>query len=499
MIKRNKFNLGSQINLTGDPGVLYPVDWWDVIPGDTFQARSAVLLRSTPLLAPIMHSLHVRLHWFFVPYRQIWDDADDFFTGGPDGTSLPTHPYIALGSVTESSLYHYLGLPAETFGATINCNALPLRAYSRIWNEWYADQDLCTARVIDTTSGQDTTTDVTLANAMWPKSYLNTSRPWEQKGTAITIPLEGEAPIFGDNMDFDDAADSGNYAQIRNAQGSSAVLKRIAASAGPVYGLSSSDGTGELKADLSEASGLDLNELRLSIGLQQFMEELARGGSRYAEYLRTQFGVRGSDRRLENPEYIAGGRTVMQFSEVLSTGGADNGANSSVGSLRGHGIGAMRSNRFRKFFDEHGILMSLISILPTEIFQNAVPRKWTRTTKEEYYQKQLAHIGEQIVKNQEVYAPHGTPSGTFGYAPRYDELRSQYSRIAGEFASTLQHWHMARDFGSNPALNQTFVECTPTNRNWASTGTHKFLIDCINNVAARRPIPKYGTPGLRRI
>lgn len=484
MRKRNLFDLSNEVKLTCDPGQLIPLDWWHSKPGDSFQMTSALLIRSTPLLAPILHTMIARLHYFFVPYRLIWDDYEDFFTGGADGLQTPTHPIFQLASVSESSLHNYLGLPVATYGATLNVNALPARAYSLIWNEHYRDQDLATLRTIDTTSGADTTTDVTVAKVAWPKDYLTTARGWQQKGTAVSIPLTGDADVNVHAADIL-AQDTTQPSSAVDLFDGGAVTAANFRGMQVVTGGSTPYKIGE--ADLSAVTGVDITDLRENIALQKFMEDMARGGSRYGEYLRMHLGIRSSDSRLQIPEYLGGGKQVLAFSEVLSTDG------SNTGDLKGHGIGAMRSNTFRRFFEEHGCVMACMSIVPKPVYMDGIPKKWWKAVKEDYHQHQLEDIGEEEIYNAEVYAAHGTPYGTFGYQARYDDLRSQDSRICGELNSTLNHWHLARDFGSAPSLNETFIECTPTNRCWASTGTHKFIVGAYNKVAARRILSRRAT------
>jgi hypothetical protein len=488
MRKRNLFNLSNQRNFSCDPGYLIPIDWWEVVPGDTFQCNTSMLIRSTPLNAPVMHPLIVRINWWYVSQRLIWDDFEDFHTGGPDGTSTPTHPYIALGSVSESTLYDYLGLPVDTYGATINVNALPIRAFNLIWNEHYRDQDLATERTIDTTSGADTTSDVTMAKVAWPKDYYTTARGFKQRGTAISIPLTGDAPVTGIGTNAASAAGpTAVYETDASASRNYANYWVTGTHAHVIEEDPSNSGYPNIRADLSSVSGVSIDDFRENMALQKFMEDMAKSGSRYGEYLRMMVGIRGSDARLQIPSYCGGGKQVIQFSEVLST---DDGGTNPVGTLRGHGIGAMQSNRFRRFFEEHGILMATMSVTPKPMYMNGIERKWSRTAKEDYYQQQLAKIGEQELLNQELYAAHGTPGGTFGYVPRYDEYRTQNSGVAGELNSTLNHYHFARDFGSAPSLNETFVECTPTTRCHASTSTHKFICAAHNRVAARRPMDR---------
>ena len=246
----------------------------------------------------------------------------------------------------------------------------------------------------------------------------------------------------------------------------------------------------DVYADLSVASGVTVNQLRQALAIQRFEEARARYGSRFAEYLLSSFGVRSSDARLQRPEYLGGGRQTLQFSEVLAT--AETGTTVDVGDMKGHGIAAMKSNRFQKFFEEHGYIVSLMSVRPKTIYMNGLFRTWNRRTKYDFYQRELEHIGQQEVLNKEVYAAHATPDGVFGYQDRYDEYRRAESRVSGEFRTTLNYWHMARDFGSTPALNATFVGCVPTNRIYASTATNQLYVHCRHSILARRLVAARG-------
>lgn len=493
---RNKFSLSNYKLLTGNMGYLIPVNWLEVLPGDTFQGATQALIRTAPLNAPVMHPTAVRFHHFFVRNRLLWDDDggsetgfEAFITGGSDGTKTPTHPYVSLNATTVSSgdLYDYLGIPPANYtGSGLAISALPFRAYNMIYNSYYRDQDHCTELTVDTTDGSDSSTK-TLQKVAWPKDPINIARSSDTLGDSVTIPLLGEAPLWGDNMDWDASDDNANYPQVRDAQGSSANLRKFMANTATLYGGSSADGTGELKADMTQASGVDIADLLLAFGLQSFQEARNKYGHRYVDWQR-YYGVRPSETLAYQPEYLGGGRQVLQFSEVLSTDGAN------TGDMKGHGITALRTNTFRRTFNEHGIFMTLMSVVPKPIYANMIPKKWNRTTKEEYFTRELQFIGDEIVENKEVYSEHSTPSGTFGYSPRYESYRHEFSEIAGEFnpGDTNDHWHLAIAFSGDPSLNSTFIECTPATDIFQSGSADQLYCMVNNSVKARRKISKEG-------
>lgn len=488
-MKRNKFNLSYTKLLTMDMGELVPVGLTEVLPGDTVQQATSALIRCSPLLAPVMHPVRVAIHHWFVPHRLSWEDWEDFITGGPDGMDASVFPTVTLGGGTGAavgSLADYLGCPTGV--NNLEVSALPFRAYARIWNEFYRDQDLQTELVIDETSGPDTTTNTSLQNADWEKDYFTSSRPWEQKGPSITIPLGTTAPVqrTGTTANTVRVAATGALVGAAIDAGTNASSEFANLGSGVGWQL---DPNGALVANLAGASAITINALREAMALQRYSEARARYGSRYVEYLR-YLGVRSSDARLQRPEYLGGGRQTIQFSEVLQTAEGT----SPVGELRGHGIAGMRSNRYRRFFEEHGYVISLMLVRPKTIYAQGLFRHWNRRTKEEFFQRELQHIGQQEVLNKEVYAPHASPNATFGYQDRYDEYRRSESLVSGEFRTTaLDFWHLARIFGSTPALNASFVSSVPTKRIFASTDTDGLYITCKHSIQARRMVARVGT------
>lgn len=493
-MKRSKFNLSHTRLLSCDMGELVPCGLVEVLPGDTFQHGISALIRAAPLLAPVMHPVHVRVHCFFVPHRLIWEDWEDFITGGPDGMDASVFPTINMnGALAAGTLPDYLGVPVGTY-SNLPVSALPFRAYAMIWNEYYRDQDLQTEVGLSVASGVDATTNTALQNCAWEKDYFTAARPWEQKGPAITIPLGTTAPVVSTDASFQ--VYSGSNPTPVNVQtlggGSNAMGYRAAGSGNWTVGGENvrwGPNTG-LETDLTGASAVTVNLLREALALQRFEEARARYGSRYVEYLR-YYGVRSSDARLQRPEYIGGVHQTIQFSEVLQT--SVTGA-TPLGEMAGHGIAGMRGRRYRRFFEEHGYVVCLLSVRPKTMYVNGLERTWNRRTKEDFYQKELEHIGQQEVLNKEVRSVHASPNGVFGYQDRYDEYRRSWSTVHGEFAtSTLNYWHFARSFGSDPALNDTFVECVPTEVPFAVPAEDVLYCMVRHNLVARRQLARTGS------
>lgn len=503
MRKRTKISLSHYKIGSCKMGYLVPIQLTEVLPGDTIQCATSLFARVAPLVSPVMHPVHLKIHHWYVPYRLVWDKFEDFITGGPDGLDTSEFPTITAPTAGFSvgSLADYLGLPTS-FGE-IEVSALPFRAYNLIYNEWYRDQDLESELALSKDSGPDSTTVTTLQRGDWARDYFTTSRPWPQKGIEVTVPVQTGAGTFdvvsnGNTPLFSDLRTGGGRDRPLNflypgSNGPSTVqvLNSGTQGSGAVSGLGifGSDTGLKLRGDTSGGLGnISTNTLREAFALQRFEEHRAMYGSRFVEYLR-YLGIKASDARLQRPEYLGGGKQTIQFSEVLQTAEGTN----PVGTLRGHGIAAARSNRFRRFFEEHGCIISLLLIRPISVYMQGIPRMWLNRVKEDFWQKELEHIGQQEVYTQELYA--GAEVGTvFGYQNRYDQYRQHENSVSGEMRTILNYWHMARDFESAPTLNADFINAMPTTRVFASTDTDQIYFMAAHSVQARRLMARYGNP-----
>lgn len=509
MRKRSKFSLSHYRLFSGRMGMMMPIGITECLPGDTFQQATSVFLRCSPLVTPVMHPVHVTVHHWFIPTRLLWDKWEDFITGGPDGMDasiMPTIKAPAEGGFAVGSLADYMAVPSGI--PNLEVCALPFRAYALLYNECYRDQDLEDPLPLSFESGVDTTTNTVLQRCDWARDYFTTARPWPQKGPQVTVPVDGVGgtkvlirPDYGSSdraspTFWVDGVPTSQPLTITNGSG----LRNV-----QFYGSGSQSGqdslywsdpklVGETESTGGSVGSININSLREAFALQRFEEHRALYGSRYVEYLR-YLGVKSSDARLQRPEYLGGSRQTIQFSEVLQTapGGDD-----PVGALKGHGIGAMRTNRYRRFFEEHGYVLTVMMVRPISVYMQGLSRMWNRRVKEDYYQRELQHIGQQEVLTKELYA--GNAEGptaddvVFGYQNRYDEYRWHESYVSGEFRNILNSWHMARDFANAPVLNADFINAVPTTRIFAAQQNDTLYCMANHSIQARRLMSKYGNP-----
>lgn len=492
---RYKHNLSHYKLTSGDMGKLIPIGCMEVLPGDSFQHGTNLFLRVSPLATPVMHPVVVRVHHWFVPHRLSWVDWENYITGGPDGENNSTFPTISFNNASVGSLADYFDVPSAVASAR-SVSALPFRGYARIFNEFYRDEDLVTALTIDTSDGVDTTTNTTLQSIAWEKDRFTSARLTAQKGDAVSLPLGTTAPVVSTQgqVNFSDGSGITNAALIG---GTAPSRLDLSGGIGGTNALYFGNATG-LETDLSGATSAEINDIRWAFAIQRYKEARARYGSRYTEYLR-YLGVRSSDARLQRPEYLGGGKQTISFSEIVQTGVSTSGTpGTGVGILKGHGIAALRSNRYRRFFEEHGYVISLLSVRPKTIYGNGIPKHLLRTVKEDFWQKELQHVGQAEITNQEVYSGDSGPTEFFGYQDRYDEYRREESRISGEFrSSALNSWHLARIFAGDVTLNGSFVTCDPAeSRILQSTSTDSLQIMAQHIVGARRLVAPVGTSNI---
>lgn len=483
-VKKTKFDLSHEKKLSMKMGKLYPVLVQEILPSDSFRVNSQVFLRFAPLIAPVMERFYCNIHYFFVPNRLVWEDWEDFITGGEDGTLTPSVPKISVSSTTQAqyatgTLADYLGIPDPegSLSNAFSASQLPFRAYTLIYNEYYRDQNL--EDEIDIT---DTTQQATLRSRAWKKDYFTSALPFAQRGQEVTLP-------------FNDINYSITSSVIR--QDSNPADGPLAAATGVLQ-----DGTSGARIENIESIGAPtINELRKAYRLQEWLENNARGGARYIEQIMSHFNQRSSDSRLQRPEYLGGGKTDVVISEVLNTAGylSDTGdAGGYQGRMAGHAVSLGKTNSFKRKFEEHGFVLGLMSVMSYPTYFQGLHRMWQRYDKLDYAWPEFANLGEQEILNQELFIGTTTANreDVFGYTPRYSEYKYHANSIHGDFKTTLSFWNYAQKFNSRPALNTDFIQWTNDNRifNVDDQERDNVYAQVKHNISAIRPLPYFGVP-----
>lgn len=499
----NTFDLSHDKKMSCDMGKLVPSLILEVVPGDKFNIQSSQMLRFAPMVAPVMHRVQVYQHYFFVPNRIMWDGWEDFITGGPNGLDIQVPPFFNLrqADTAQGTLADYLGVPDHQNGTqNLKVSAFPFNAYTKIYDEYYRDQNLQPDTYRKLTDGQNiyNANDVAIKLRAWQHDYFTSALPFTQKGNQATIPLGISAdiklkPASGAGQTLRDV-NTGTLAGGMGLQSGTVGQIQGATTGNPRFNV---DPAGTLYADLSTASASTINDLRKAFKLQEWLEKNARAGSRYIESILSHFGVRSSDKRLQRPEYLGGSATPVVISEVLQTAPDSSFGLTPVGNMAGHGISVGGGNNINFVAEEHGYIIGIMSIMPQTAYQQGLPKHFSKFDKFDYFWPSFAHLGEQPIISKEVYAD-GTPDDEtiFGYTPRYAEYKFQNDTVHGDFKGNLDFWHMGRKFANRPLLNNAFIECDPTQRIFAVTDPtiDKLWVHIINNVKATRKMPIFGTP-----
>lgn len=487
---QSMFDLSHEKKMSMKMGELVPVFIQEVLPGDKFTVNSEVFMRMAPLIAPVMHRVNCYVHFFKVPNRLIWNEWESFITGGEDGLSNPTFPKISLffgnkDLTAPGTLGDYMGLPnleAMDVDHVTEISALPFRAYQLIYNEYYRDQNLTTAIEMSLGGTMDAAEQVrllTMRKRAWEKDYFTSALPWAQRGASVGAPVD---------FTYD------NY--VKESTGGGTPPDGTLINIGDTL---YSDGVGDpvpvTIQNLVDDVQIDINALRTAVKLQEWLERNARGGSRYIEQIFSHFGVKSSDSRLQRPEYLGGGKQPVVISEVLNTTGTEE---LPQGNMAGHGVSVGNSNRIHTYCEEHGYIIGIMSVLPRTAYQNGLPLEYRKFDKLDYYFPEFANLGEQEIKNFELFLDGSDPidETTWGYQQRYAEYKFKQSTVHGEFKDTLNFWHMGRIFTTPPDLNTSFVESSPTTRIFAVEETEQLYVQIYNQVKALRPIPYYSIPSL---
>lgn len=543
-VSRTRFKRDQNILTTFDAGKLIPFYVDEVLPGDTFSIDTAAIIRMSTPKYPVFDDAFIDFYYFFCPNRILWDNFKKFMGEADDNPWMPTKTYqvpkiLISGDSTEKAypaeqtILDYMGVPTKAVKGEdkkIQINALPIRAYVKIWNEFFRDQNVGNPAVIKTddnntnyatgtTTGEekDATEENILNNAInggfcLPVSkfhdYFSSCLPYPQRGPEVTVALTGNAPV---KMYDDNGINASTNPTTIWMSGAASNLAQNNANE-TIVALGSTEQTGGesvaryIATDLSNIEAATINQLRQAFAVQHYYEALARGGSRYREQVRALFGVSISDKTVQVPEYLGGGRYHVNINQIVQTSGQQAENDTPLGETGAMSVTPISENSFTKSFEEHGFVIGVMCVRHNHSYQQGLERFWSRTDRLDYYFPQFANIGEQPVKKKEIMLTGtATDNETFGYQEAWADYRMKPNRVSGKMRSnavgTLDFWHYADNYKTAPTLSQEWMNEGKTEiaRTLVVQDEPQFFgaIRVMNKTT--RCMPLYSVPGLEKL
>lgn len=500
---RTRFNRDQIILTTFDSGKLIPFYVDEVLPGDTFNVNTSAIIRMTTPKYPVMDDSFIDFYYFYCPNRILWDNFKQFMGEVESNPWMPTKEYAVPKIVIngreenpepyEGSILDYMGIPTKIKNI-FKVNALPVRAYVKIWNEFFRDENVDNAATIKTDDQsinyQDGNEDENKIEEILKKAigggrclpvnkfhdYFTSCLPYPQRGPEVTLPMTGNAPVnLFDNYNLKKKLSPSNDIFLNSATtGSTTAEPKIYNSVGTesnpnaayVSGASTSQGINQkgayLGADLSGIAAATINDLRKAVAVQQYYEAMARGGSRYREQVQALWDVVISDKTVQVPEYLGGGRYHVNMNQIVQTSGQQTNADTPIGETGAMSVTPINESSFTKSFEEHGFVIGVCCVRHNHSYQQGLERFWSRTDRLDYYVPQFANLGEQPVKKKEIMLT-GTANDeeTFGYQEAWADYRMKPNRVSGKMRSnatgTLDFWHYADNYKTVPTLSQEWM------------------------------------------
>lgn len=499
---RTRFNRDQTILTTFDAGKLIPFYVDEVLPGDTFNVNTSAIIRMTTPKYPVMDDAFIDFYYFYCPNRILWDDFKHFMGEVEETPWTPKKAYAtpkiqikgtdAAPKPNERSVLDYMGVPTK-IKKSFTINALPVRAYVKIWNEFFRDENVDNQATIKTDNSdvvyefgnedwaQEAENNAYKGGNLLPVNkfhdYFTSCLPYPQRGPAVTLPMTGNAPIRlgnteGEYQDFPGPVEMILGATSTNNKPGSLVYEKSKGAPGEKQTMTFTGKertTGEIGAggwmyaDVGSVTAATINDLRKAVAVQQYYEALARGGTRYREQVQALWNVVISDKTVQVPEYLGGGRYRVNINQIVQTSGQQTNNDTPIGETGAMSVTPINESSFTKSFEEHGFVIGVCCVRHNRSYQQGLERFWSRSDRLDYYVPQFANIGEQPVKKKEIMLTgNESDEETFGYQEAWADYRMKPNRVSGLMRSnavgSLDFWHYADYYNNIPTLSQDWME-----------------------------------------
>lgn len=521
-VRRSRISQHKTVSDTFSSGELVPIYWKAVLPGTTIQMKVNSFIRMNTPLHPVMDVAEVDITAFSIPLRLCWihwvnlrGENSNTFWETPSEYDVPqiTSP---TGGWNVGTVADHLGFAPGVAGYSVS--HLPFRAYCLVWNDWWRSESISQPVSIDigdndVTGENATLTDYitkgTLGGACLPVArfhdVFSSALPEPQAGEAVVIPTTTFAsnffvPVAAHHIDHDtvfkdyitgkwsySASHTDGYEPLNFLKvGSNSKWEAIDTKANVVVsnsGKLNTDGSSgttlasaitpnNLFADLNGISagvGIALNDLRKAAAVQQVMEGLNRGGTRYKELLESMFGVRSPDARLQRPELIGVRRFPLQVQQINQTSSTDN--TSPLGTPGADSKTIDFDNvLFQHSFVEDSLVMIFACVRPHRTYCQGVPPWSRKRTRYDFFYPTMQGLGDMPVPNSQIYIQSDSTVDAdgniindlpFAYQQAWYSEFTDYNEARGLFrpqvTGTLASWNYADLYNSLPVLSHSWL------------------------------------------
>lgn len=272
----------------------------------------------------------------------------------------------------------------------------------------------------------------------------------------------------------------------------------------------------------TELGALRISELRNALALQKYKEIQNANDSDFVSQVLAHFGVKPSTTQMKS-RFITGGDSVLQINPEVNNNLVDGSAD-----IKATVTGQLKcSGSFTA--DTFGVVIGIYRCTPVLDYAHiGIDRNLFKTDATDFPIPEFDSVGMQTQFACEIAAPsfadglfesmtqkNFSLSRTYGYLPRYAELKTSFDRFEGAFSDSLRSWVSGLDVArlyklayhapsaSSPIQvdMQNLLKCSPDlvadlfeNTLSSTSNDDKLLVGSVNTAVIVRPYSVYGLP-----
>lgn len=507
---RSTFPLSFEHVTTQDFGKTTILHAMEVMPGDEIDFNLHARAQLAPMVVPTMGNVNLYVRAFFVPYRFVWSDWEEFFSqkslnknGSPLLDSVPSFTTLQLWElflnenpqwlVTTSGKPDYYVQPSgassftrykltyhgrlarqilEGLGYNVNpCysgdtneiySALPLLALAKIFRDYYVNPNYEYTAIDKILNREFTSNDQSSPNY----KYLSVS---ELRSLVLFVAFGWyESDILTSAWANPEIS---GYSSIFQPQ-------RVVSDLNNIGSTNIIDSAGYYSSNnisiLSPASGGAISEIGLNFlkSIRNFVMRQNAAGGRYVDQLLSRFGIRLSENEARRAQFLGTFETSAVIGRVDATTAGQatfddqNTLRNALGDFTGRGI--MDSNghfHFKNDKNDFGMVIFVSHLMPRTAYYQGVKPHVNHLEFNDFFNPDLEDVSTAPLPNNEVFSRYvsnivrdadfnsGFLKGVFGFVPNYYEYKTQFDYLTGDFSipsinSVLKAYQLMRQMRS---------------------------------------------------